>query len=74
LKQTQVVALLLDQFSAKIRSGPPKDWHEDLNLPVWAGVVPLRVTAGEPVPVDDLPDGVPVPAYVAGYRRIRDDA
>lgn len=74
LKQTQVVALLLDEVSAKIRSGPPKDWHEDLDLPVWAGVVPLSVTAGEPVPVDDLPDGVPVPAYVAGYRRIRDDA
>jgi nitroimidazol reductase NimA-like FMN-containing flavoprotein (pyridoxamine 5'-phosphate oxidase superfamily) len=69
LKLTQVVALPIDEVSAKIRSGPPKDWHEDVDLPVWAGVVPLRVTAGEPVPVDDLPDGVPLPEYVAGYRR-----
>jgi hypothetical protein len=69
LKPTQVVSLRIEEASAKIRSGPPKDWHEDIDLPVWAGVVPLRLAAGEPVPVDDLPDGVPVPAYVAGYRR-----
>ena len=69
LKPTQVVALSIDEASAKIRSGPPKDLHEDLDLPIWAGVVPMRTTAGEPVPVDDLPDEIPVPAYVAGYRR-----
>lgn len=69
LKSTQVVALAIDEASAKIRSGPPKDLDDDLDLPVWAGVVPLRVTAGEPVPVDDLRDGVRVPAYVAGHRR-----
>ncbi len=69
LKPTQVVALSIDEASAKIRSGPPKDWHEDLDLPVWAGVVPLRMTAGEPIPVDDLPDGVSVPPYVSGFRR-----
>ncbi len=69
LKQTQVVSLPIDEASAKIRSGPPKDRHEDLDLPVWAGVVPLSMTAGEPVPGDDLQDGVPLPAYVLGYRR-----
>jgi uncharacterized protein len=69
LKATQVVALELDEASAKSRSGPPKDVPDDVDLPVWAGVLPLRTTAGAPIPVDDLPDGIAVPGYVAAYRR-----
>ena len=40
----------LDEASAKVRTGPPLDDEEDLALPVWAGVVPLRLVAGAPVP------------------------
>jgi nitroimidazol reductase NimA-like FMN-containing flavoprotein (pyridoxamine 5'-phosphate oxidase superfamily) len=49
LKGTLVLRLPLDEASAKVRTGGPIDDDEDLGLPVWAGVVPLRVVAGEPV-------------------------
>ncbi len=50
LKATSVLALTLDEASAKIRTGPPKDDEEDLEWPVWAGVVPLRQEIGTPEP------------------------
>jgi uncharacterized protein len=50
LRQTAVLGLSLVEASAKIRSGPPKDAEDDLDLPVWAGVIPLTLVAGEPVP------------------------
>jgi len=59
LKATEVLALPLAEVSAKVRNGPPVDDEEDLSLPVWAGVVPLRIMAGEPVAVDGLMAGVP---------------
>ena len=49
LKQTLVLALPLEEASAKIRSGGPIDDEEDYALPVWAGVVPLKLTKGEPI-------------------------
>jgi hypothetical protein len=48
LKATTVLALPIAEVSAKVRTGPPIDDEEDLTLPVWAGVVPLRLTPGEP--------------------------
>lgn len=69
LKGTTVLALPLDEASAKIRSGPPKDDEADYTLPVWAGVLPLRVTAEEPISDPRLNPGIPVPAYVRSYRR-----
>lgn len=50
LKQTLVLALPLEEASAKIRTGGPVDDEEDYALPVWAGVVPLTLTRGEPIP------------------------
>jgi len=50
LKGTAVLALDLEEASAKIRSGPPLDDAEDLAVKIWAGVVPLRQTVGEPQP------------------------
>ena len=47
---TTILALPLDEASAKIRSGPPKDFDEDLGLPVWAGVIPLDLRRGRPYP------------------------
>ncbi len=49
LKGTAVLALKLEEVSAKVRTGPPIDDEEDLGLPVWAGVLPVRLTAGAPV-------------------------
>lgn len=69
LDQTTIVAIALDEVSAKVRTGPPKDDEEDLDLPVWAGVLPLRVVPGDPVPAPDLRDAPPLPGYVAEYRR-----
>ncbi len=69
LKGTLVLALPLDECSVKVRSGPPIDDDEDMDLPVWAGVVPLTTVAGAPVPAADLRVAAPVPAYARTYRR-----
>lgn len=50
LKATRVLAMTLDEASAKVRTGPPEDDRDDLDLPVWAGVIPLNPTAGAPIP------------------------
>jgi len=50
LKGTRVLALALDETSAKVRTGPPEDDQGDVELPVWAGVIPLQTTAGTPIP------------------------
>jgi len=62
---TSVVALPIDEASAKIRSGPPKDDADDLSLDWWAGVVPLRLVAGAAEPAPDLHAGLTPPASVA---------
>lgn len=69
LAATGVLALDLIEVSAKVRSGPPADDPQDLALPHWAGVVPLRLTAGAPVPADDLTSGTAVPMYLRELRR-----
>jgi nitroimidazol reductase NimA-like FMN-containing flavoprotein (pyridoxamine 5'-phosphate oxidase superfamily) len=69
LDQTTILAVPLDEASAKVRTGPPKDEEEDYDLPVWAGILPLRTVAGEPERDPRLPATVPVPDYIAAYRR-----
>lgn len=69
LAGTHVLALTLDEASAKVRTGPPKDFDDDLSLPIWAGVVPLELAAGAPESAPGLPDGLAVPAYAREYRR-----
>ena len=64
LAATAVLALDLAEASVKIRTGPPGDDDRDLALPVWAGVLPLRTVAGDPVPDPLLPPGTAVPAHV----------
>jgi hypothetical protein len=59
LKGTMVLALRLDEVSAKIRKGPPVEDEGDVDRPVWAGVVPLRSQLGTPEPMDNLVPGVP---------------
>ncbi len=50
LKGTNVLAMAVNEVSAKVRSGPPVDEPEDYALPVWAGVIPLRTVAAAPLP------------------------
>ncbi|HEX5949762.1 MAG TPA: pyridoxamine 5'-phosphate oxidase family protein [Actinomycetota bacterium] len=69
LDQTTIVAIPLEEVSAKVRTGPPKDDEEDLDLAVWAGVLPLRLAPGEPVAAPDLRGAPAVPGYVSDYRR-----
>jgi uncharacterized protein len=68
LKGTTILSLPLDEASAKIRSGPPTDDDADLELPVWAGVIPLGIESSKPLP-DAGVDSAP-PAYAAEYERL----
>ncbi len=69
LKQTTVLVLPLDEVSAKVRTGPPIDDEEDYSMSVWAGVVPLRLIAEEPIADPRLPDDIDAPEYARSYQR-----
>jgi hypothetical protein len=69
LKATIVLALPLEEVSAKVRTGGPVDDEDDYNLPTWAGVLPLETSVKSPVPDARLPKNVPVPAYLKNYTR-----
>jgi len=69
LGATSVLAIPIDEASAKIRSGGPVDDEEDHALPAWAGVIPLASSARSPVPDPRLRAGIAPPPYVTGYRR-----
>jgi uncharacterized protein len=64
LKATKVLALAIDEASAKVRCGPPGDDDEDYALDAWAGVVPLALRPGPPQPDPLLRDGIDVPEHV----------
>jgi len=64
VRSTLVVRLAIDEGSAKVRTGAPIDDDNDLELPVWAGVLPLTITAGDPVADND----VAIPDYVSAHR------
>ena len=67
LRQTLLLALPIEEASAKIRTGPPLDDDEDYALPVWAGVLPCALTFG--APVTDERSVADVPEYVTAYAR-----
>jgi len=64
LKATTVITLELDEVVAKVRTGPPSDDEEDLDLPVWAGVVPVATTLGEAEADPVLSPDIPAPDYL----------
>jgi uncharacterized protein len=69
LKATSVLALAIDEASAKIRTGPPVDDEEDYELPVWAGVIPIVSQAGAPQPDTRMAPETPLSASADGYAR-----
>ena len=69
LKATTVLALPLDEASAKIRTGDPIDDDEDYSLNVWAGVIPLRLAAGVPINDERLRNDILMPENVSHYTR-----
>jgi uncharacterized protein len=69
LQQTTVLSMPIAEASAKIRSGPPLDDEEDYAMDVWAGVLPMRMIAENPLPDPRLPSGIEIPKYVREYKR-----
>jgi uncharacterized protein len=68
LKGTTVLRLSINEASAKIRLGDPIDDEEDMNLDVWAGVIPLQVVVGKPISDSLLKENIEVPDYVKSYN------
>jgi hypothetical protein len=73
LKAIHVLALPLDEASAKIRTGPPLDDDEDYALPAWAGVIPLHTLAGDPIPDPRMGSGIAPSPAVADWTPQRAD-
>jgi len=69
LKATSVLRVPIEEFSAKVRTGPPIDDEEDYSFPTWAGVVPLEMVAGTPIDDPRLRAGTEAPPYVRTYTR-----
>jgi uncharacterized protein len=69
LQQTMVLSLPITEASTKVRTGPPLDDEEDYDLPVWAGVIPLRLIAEAPIDDPRMPAGSKPPEYAREYRR-----
>lgn len=68
LKATTVLSLSLEEASAKVRTGPPGDDEEDYGLPVWAGVIPVRMEMLPPVDDPRLVPGVTPPEHITRFR------
>lgn len=67
LRRTMLVAVAIEQCSAKVSADGPEDPEHEWQLPVWAGQVPLRTVADEPVPSPDLRDGIELPDYLRAF-------
>jgi len=64
LNATTLLALPLETFSIKSSNGPPEDAKRDLDTPIWAGVIPLELKAGDPEPAPDMVADIPLPDYL----------
>jgi nitroimidazol reductase NimA-like FMN-containing flavoprotein (pyridoxamine 5'-phosphate oxidase superfamily) len=69
LKATSVLRVPIEEFSAKVRTGPPIDDEEDYLFPTWAGVIPLEMSAGQAINDPRLDSARAVPEYVRNYSR-----
>ena len=68
-KGTRLLALDIDEASAKVRTGPPGDDVEDMESGIWAGVIPLSIAPGNPLPAPDLRADIPVSPSVVRYTQ-----
>ena len=68
LKATSVLEFQIDEASAKVRQGPPVDDEDDYGLPVWAGILPLRLQPGMPVPDPRLAPDIQLPSHLKSFR------
>ncbi|PYS31662.1 MAG: pyridoxamine 5'-phosphate oxidase family protein [Acidobacteria bacterium] len=71
---TTVLSLSLNEASAKVRTGPPLDDEEDYELPIWAGVIPLRMVADAPIGDTRLPSHIDAPHYALAYGAAASEA
>jgi nitroimidazol reductase NimA-like FMN-containing flavoprotein (pyridoxamine 5'-phosphate oxidase superfamily) len=71
IKATLVMRLPIEEFSAKVRKGPPIDDEEDYAFSTWAGVIPLNIVAGEPIDDGRLMPDIQAPEYAQTYTRKR---
>jgi hypothetical protein len=71
LKQTSVLRVPIEEFSAKVRVGPAVDDEEDYSFPTWAGVLPLEMKTGAPINDERLDAERQVPTYVQNWARQR---
>ncbi len=69
LKATCLIAFPLNESACKIRTGGPNDDKEDIDLPYWAGEIPVHQVYAEPIPSTDLADDIETPDYALNYRR-----
>ena len=69
IKATTVLRLPIEEFSAKVRQGPVVDDAEDMSYPTWAGILPLPVVPGIPVPDEKLDPKMKIPEYIRNYSR-----
>jgi nitroimidazol reductase NimA-like FMN-containing flavoprotein (pyridoxamine 5'-phosphate oxidase superfamily) len=69
LRQTATIEVPLQDVSAKVSSGPPDDDAGDMAADIWAGIVPMMLVAGPPVPAPDLREGINLPDYLDPYHR-----
>src|SRR5262245_35326293 len=68
LQATLVLKLPLVEVSAKVRTGPPIDDEEDYKLPIWGGVIPLKLIAGSPIDDERELPGIEPPPYARKYK------
>jgi uncharacterized protein len=71
LKATLALRVPIQEFSAKVRRGPPIDDEDDYTFRTWAGVIPLATLPGPPLPDPQCDPGIPIPGYVSAYSRRR---
>lgn len=68
LNVTSVIKIEIEDASAKIREGMPIDDDSDMDLPVWAGILPIKQTFGEPIPDENLSPKIQIPDYFPNHK------
>ena len=69
VRATLVLSMSITEASAKIRTGPPVDDEEDHQLDTWAGILPIGIEVGTPIPDPQLRDGITPPAHILQWSR-----